>query len=182
MVVLGPAGARAYEYMAELCDGIGPRVAGKAGEARVASRITQRFDALGYAPAERRFTYKDAGASRTSRNVIATKPGASAEQIVIGARHDSVGVGRGAFDKARYGKIWHSKKDTVAYIEQRFPGRVQAQMLTESEALAEFLTTYSLKKRRPAWTRSQGPEAGGGPAAAARRLSRCARTPPPADP
>jgi alkaline phosphatase isozyme conversion protein len=283
-----PAGAGAYEYMAELSDGIGPRVAGKAGEARAAARITQWFTALGYSPAEQPFTYKDAGASHSSRNVVVTKPGASAQRIIIGAHYDSVGVGRGAFDNAsgvalmmelagelkaqttpytlvfvafgaeepglkgsaayfrslsaqdkaatilmvnfdsvatgdqvycysskdqawpqlairsmarqmgatiltnpglnkdypygttgdwsdhavfarnhvpylyfeatnwligdkdgyvnsaKYGEIWHSKKDTISYIEQRFPGRMQAQLQTEYEALAEFLTTYSL--------------------------------------
>ena len=80
-----PAGASACEYMAELCDGIGQRVAGEAGEARAASRITQWFGALGYAPDERQLTYKDADASRTSGNVVATKPSPSAEQIIIGA-------------------------------------------------------------------------------------------------
>lgn len=283
-----PAGAGAYEYMAELSDGIGPRVAGKAGEARAAARITQWFGALGYAPVEQPFTYKVSGASHTSRNVVVTKPGTSAEQIIIGAHYDSVGVGRGAFDNAsgvalmmelagelkalttpytlafvafgaeevglkgsdayfkslsardkadtvlminfdsvatgdrvycysskaqawpqlairsmarqmgatiltspglnkdypygttgdwsdhavfarndipylyfeatnwllgekdgyinsaKYGEIWHSRKDTISYIEQRFPGRMQAQLQTESAALVEFLTTYSL--------------------------------------
>ena len=49
----------------------------------------------------------------------------------------------GYVPSARCGDIWHSKKDTVSYIEQRFPGRMEAQLEVGFDALAAFLTTYS---------------------------------------
>jgi hypothetical protein len=281
------AATSAYEYMAELSDEIGPRVAGTPAETRTAERITQWFAQLGYEPAIQDFPFKDGGASRTSANVIATKTGSSPQQIVIGAHYDSVKVGRGAFDNAsgvalmmqladalraeetpytlvfvafgaeeaglkgskayfdsmtaaqkaatvlminfdsvatgdqvycyssaaeawpqlalrsmarqmgatiltspglnkdypygttgdwsdhavfakngvpylyleatnwllgdkdgyinsvKYGEIWHSQKDTISYIEQQLPGRMQSQLELEFAALAQFLTTYS---------------------------------------
>jgi alkaline phosphatase isozyme conversion protein len=281
------AATSAYEYMAELSDEIGPRVAGTPAEARTAGRISQWFAQLGYEPALQDFAFKDGGASLNSANVIATKTGSSPQQIVIGAHYDSVKVGRGAFDNAsgvallmqladalraeetpytlvfvafgaeeaglkgskayfdsmtaaqkaatvlminfdsvatgdqvycyssaaeawpqlalrsmarqmgatiltspglnkdypygttgdwsdhavfakngvpylyleatnwllgdkdgyinsvKYGEIWHSQKDTISYIEQQLPGRMQAQLELEFAALAQFLTTYS---------------------------------------
>lgn len=62
------------------------------------------------------------------------------------ATHRLLASKDGDVNSVRYGRIWHSKKDTVAYIEQPFPGRMQAQLQTESEALAEFLTTYPAEK------------------------------------
>jgi len=44
---------------------------------------------------------------------------------------------------AKCGEIWHSRKDTIAYIEQQFPGRMEAQLELEFDALAAFLTTYT---------------------------------------
>jgi len=281
------AATSAYEYMAELSDEIGPRVAGSPGERRAAARVSQWFSRLGYAPAVQDFSFKDGGASRASANVVATKAGSSSAQIVIGAHYDSIATGRGTFDNAsgvalmmqladalraeetlytlvfvafgaeeaglkgskayfgsmtaeqkaatvlminfdsvatgdrvycyssaaqawpqlalrsmarqmgatiltspglnkdypygttgdwsdhavfakngipylyleatnwllgdkdgyinsvKYGEIWHSKKDTIAYIEQRFPGRMKAQLELEFSALTEFLTTYT---------------------------------------
>ncbi len=97
----GPtAGTDAYEYMAELTDEIGPRVAGRSGERRAGERILQWFTDLGYVPDTQDFTFSAGSASRSSRNIVAVKPGASAEQIVIGAHYDSVSAGRGAFDNA----------------------------------------------------------------------------------
>ena len=94
------AGITAYEYMAELSDEIGPRVAGTPAEARAAARITEWFAVLGYDPDLQSFTFSDGDSSRTSANVIAAKPGTSSRQIVIGAHYDSVARGRGAFDNA----------------------------------------------------------------------------------
>jgi len=281
------AATSAYEYMAELSDEIGPRVAGTPAEVRAAERISQWLTQLGYAPAMQDFSFKDGGASHASANVVATKAGTSPKQIIIGAHYDSVATGRGAFDNAsgvalmmqladalrtaqtpytlvfvafgaeelgskgsnayfrsmtaeqkaatvlminfdsvatgdqvycyssaaeawpqltlrsmarqmgatiltspgfnkdypygttgdwsdhavfakngvpylyleatnwllgdkdgyinsaKYGEIWHSKKDTISYIEQQLPGRMEAQFEVEFAALAEFLTTYS---------------------------------------
>ncbi len=99
--VAGPtAGTSAYEYMAELSDEIGARVAGRSGEQLAGDRLLQWFTDLGYAPDTQDFTFRDGGTSRRSRNIVAVKPGASAQQIVIGAHYDSVSAGRGAFDNA----------------------------------------------------------------------------------
>lgn len=99
--VAGPtAGTSAYEYLADLSDGIGARVAGLSGERRAGDRILQWFGDLGYAPDTQEFSFRAGGDSRDSRNIVAVKPGASSRQIVIGAHYDSVSVGRGAFDNA----------------------------------------------------------------------------------
>jgi len=99
--VTGPtAGTSAYEYMAELSDEIGARVAGLSTEKRAGDRILQWFGELGYAADTQEFTFRTNGKTRHSRNIVAVKPGVSGEQIVIGAHYDSVRVGRGAFDNA----------------------------------------------------------------------------------
>jgi hypothetical protein len=99
--VAGPtAGTSAYEYMAELSDEIGSRVAGLSSETRAGDRILQWFGDLGYTPDAQTFTYTQSGDGRHSRNIVAVKPGLSGKQIVIGAHYDSVRVGRGAFDNA----------------------------------------------------------------------------------
>jgi alkaline phosphatase isozyme conversion protein len=99
--VAGPtAGTSAYEYMAELSDEIGSRVAGLSTEKRAGDRIFQWFGDLGYAPDTQEFTFTQDDERRHSRNIVAVKPGTSGEQIVIGAHYDSVRAGRGAFDNA----------------------------------------------------------------------------------
>jgi alkaline phosphatase isozyme conversion protein len=90
------AATSAYEYMAELSDGIGARVAGTPAAVKAADRISQWFADLGYQPSMQEFSFKADGASHPSTNVIATKAGASPKQIIIGAHYDSVAVGRGA--------------------------------------------------------------------------------------
>ena len=37
-------------------------------------------------------------------------------------------------------EVWQSKKDTLSYIEQRYPGRLQHQLDEEFTAFAAFLT------------------------------------------
>jgi hypothetical protein len=99
--VAGPtAGTSAYEYMAELSDEIGPRVAGLSPEVHAGDRILEWFGDLGYTPDTQDFTFPEGDKIRHSRNIVAVKPGASGKQIVIGAHYDSVGAGRGAFDNA----------------------------------------------------------------------------------
>jgi len=99
--VAGPtAGTSAYEYMAELTDEIGSRVAGLSSETRAGDRILEWFGELGYAPDTQEFTYRRDGESHRTRNIVAVKPGVSGQQIVIGAHYDSVAAGRGAFDNA----------------------------------------------------------------------------------
>ena len=41
-------------------------------------------------------------------------------------------------------EVWHSKKDTLSYIEQRYPGRLEHQLGEEFTALAAFLTEYEV--------------------------------------
>lgn len=99
--VAGPtAGASAYEYMAELSDELGSRVAGLSTEVHAGDRILQWFGDLGYSPDTQDFTFSEGGKTRHSRNIVAVKPGVSGQQIVIGAHYDSVATGRGAFDNA----------------------------------------------------------------------------------
>jgi hypothetical protein len=99
--VAGPtAGTDAYEYMAELSDEIGSRVAGLSSETRAGDRILQWFTDLGYTPDTQDFTFTKGGEIHHSRNLIAVKPGQSGREILIGAHYDSVNVGRGAFDNA----------------------------------------------------------------------------------
>jgi hypothetical protein len=99
--VAGPTpGTSAYEYMAELSDEIGSRVAGLSTEKRAGDRIIAWFGELGYVPDTQDFAFEQDGKTRRSRNIVAVKPGVSGEQIVIGAHYDSVRVGRGAFDNA----------------------------------------------------------------------------------
>jgi alkaline phosphatase isozyme conversion protein len=99
--VAGPtAGTDAYEYMAELSDEIGSRVAGLSSETRAGDRILQWFSDLGYTPDTQDFTFTKGGEIHHSRNIIAVKPGLSSREILIGAHYDSVNVGRGAFDNA----------------------------------------------------------------------------------
>lgn len=99
--VAGPtAGTAAYEYIAELSDDIGSRVAGLSTEKRAGDRILEWFGELGYAPDTQDFAFAAGGETRHSRNIVAVKPGVSGKQIVVGAHYDSVKVGRGAFDNA----------------------------------------------------------------------------------
>ncbi len=99
--VAGPtAGTSAYEYLAELSDELGPRVAGLSTEKRAGDRILDWFGELGYTPDTQDFTFTTGGRTRHSRNIVAVKPGVSGKQIVVGAHYDSVAPGRGAFDNA----------------------------------------------------------------------------------
>ena len=53
------------------------------------------------------------------------------------------------------GEVWNSKKDTLSYIEQRYPGRLEQQLGDEFTALAAFLTQY----RFPRPVSGAGPQA-----------------------
>ena len=94
------AGTSAYEYMAELSDGIGARVSGTPAEAQAAALVGGWFTDLGYQPTTQVFTFKSDGKSTSSQNIIAVKAGTSSKRIIIGAHLDSVAKGRGAFDNA----------------------------------------------------------------------------------
>jgi hypothetical protein len=113
----GPtAGTSAYEYLAELSDEIGPRVAGLSSETRAGDRILQWFGDLGYAPDTQEFTYRAGGEPHRSRNIVAVKPGVSGEQIVIGAHYDCVAAGRGAFDNASGVALMMQLADALRFV------------------------------------------------------------------
>ncbi len=92
----------AYEYVAELSDTIGPRVAGTPAEVRTTDLVSQWF----------------------------------ATNWLLGDKDGYVST-------VKAGEIRHRKKVTISCIEQQFPGRIQAQVEAELEALAAFLTTYT---------------------------------------
>jgi alkaline phosphatase isozyme conversion protein len=50
----------------------------------------------------------------------------------------------GYINTAKDREIWHSRKDTLSFIEQRYPGRLARQLETEFSALTTFLTTYEV--------------------------------------
>jgi alkaline phosphatase isozyme conversion protein len=41
-----------------------------------------------------------------------------------------------------YGGVWHSKNDTLAFIETAYPGRIQERLYTYSQVLTELLKFY----------------------------------------
>lgn len=93
-------GKIAYEHLKVLSNEIGGRVAGTEGETRAEEYIYDQFQGLGYDAAIQEFTYIRRGVTYSSANVIAVKPGKSAEEVIVGAHYDSVSVGRGADDNA----------------------------------------------------------------------------------
>lgn len=95
-----PAGQIAYVHVEAMSEGIGPRLAGSEAEARTAQYIILEFERLGYLSELRPFTVTVKGKTIHSANVIAIKHGASAQEIIVGAHYDSVGVGKGADDNA----------------------------------------------------------------------------------
>lgn len=95
-----PAGQIAYAHVEALSEDIGPRLAGTAGEAEAARYIVLEFERLGYVSELRPFSVTVKGKVINSANVVAIKPGASAQEIIVGAHYDSVNVGKGADDNA----------------------------------------------------------------------------------
>lgn len=95
-----PAGQIAYDHVKALSEGIGPRLAGSAQEAKAAQYIVLEFERLGYVSELRPFSVVVKGKKINSANVVAVKPGASSREIIVGAHYDSVKVGKGADDNA----------------------------------------------------------------------------------
>ncbi len=93
-------GQIAYAHMESLSAGIGPRVAGTAEESKAAQYIILEFERLGYVSELHPFTVTVKGRRVNSANVIAVKPGASIQEIIVGAHYDSVAAGKGADDNA----------------------------------------------------------------------------------
>ncbi|MCP4692647.1 MAG: M20/M25/M40 family metallo-hydrolase, partial [Desulfobacterales bacterium] len=91
---------RALEHMAYISDTIGIRVAGSPEEKTTRDYIAGQLMELGLSVSLQKFRFEDGGAFGESFNVVAVIPGASAQQLIVGAHYDSVEVGEGASDNA----------------------------------------------------------------------------------
>jgi hypothetical protein len=60
--------------------------------------------------------------------------------LYIEATNWLIGDKDGYTNNAKYGEIWHSPKDTVAWIETVFPGRMMLQLSAADATFREFLT------------------------------------------
>ena len=56
------------------------------------------------------------------------------------------GIRAGLAATAEDGRLWHTRKDSVAYIDRTYPGRVRRQ-LADLSRLLETLLTSKLEKR-----------------------------------
>ena len=93
-------GVLARTYLVALTD-LGPRVAGTEKEAQAAQYISDTFAQMGYSAELQSFSEPDGeGMVIDSANVIATKTGSSAQEIIVGAHYDSADMGLGADDNA----------------------------------------------------------------------------------
>lgn len=97
-----PASGRvAREHLVYLADGIGARVAGSEEEAQAAAYVEAAFETYGYDVQVQPFGFADwFGTRGESANIIAVRPGASGEEIIVGAHYDSSDEGDGADDNA----------------------------------------------------------------------------------
>lgn len=93
-------GAMAYEHMKYLAYEIGPRVAGTGNERKAEQYVKSQFERMGFTTEVQEFNYTRGGATISSSNVIAYKPGKSSKQVIVGAHYDSVSAGRGVDDNA----------------------------------------------------------------------------------
>ncbi len=64
----------------------------------------------------------------------------------VTATNWAAGEGDGRTQTAKHGRVWHTPKDTVRFIEKNYPGRVQGQ-LADLSRLLEVLLTSELEKR-----------------------------------
>jgi Zn-dependent M28 family amino/carboxypeptidase len=98
---------------------IGARQAGTDSEAAAADYITGQFESWGYEVEIQEFEFPDGGASLdgTSRNVIAVKPGADDQMVVIGAHMDSVTDGTGADDNASGVAVMLAAAEALATVD-----------------------------------------------------------------
>ena len=95
-----PAGQIAYAHLEAISEGIGPRLTGTEAESKTATYLVLEFERLGYVSELRPFSVPVEGKVINSANVMAVKPGASPQEIIVGAHYDSVEVGKGADDNA----------------------------------------------------------------------------------
>jgi hypothetical protein len=95
-----PAGQIAYAHVEALSEKFGARLAGTAKEAEAAQYIILEFERLGYVSELHPFNVTVKGKVINSANIVAVKPGASSQEIIVGAHYDSVSAGKGADDNA----------------------------------------------------------------------------------
>ncbi|WP_237446485.1 M20/M25/M40 family metallo-hydrolase [Shimazuella alba] len=91
-------GELAYQQVTYLSENIGSRVAGTASEKTASQYLQTQLKRLGLKTSIQNFTYTQKGTTYHSQNVVATKPGKSKKELIIGAHYDSVSVGNGADD------------------------------------------------------------------------------------
>lgn len=87
---------KAMKHVWRLSNRIGVRVRGTEGERRGARYVKSRFESLGYQVKVQKFSVD----GRTSRNVVASWPGAISHPFVIGGHMDTVARSPGANDNA----------------------------------------------------------------------------------
>ncbi|WFA20163.1 M20/M25/M40 family metallo-hydrolase [Paenibacillus mucilaginosus] len=145
-----PPGTLAGKHLAYLAETIGTRPAGSEQEAQAAAYISGEFAKLGLAVEEQPFHYtvkqqgleaelhneggEEAGVTLAvygedsaavtvdvySKNIIATKPGLSPKQIIVGAHYDSVTAGKGADDNASGVAVMLEAAETVAKLDSPY--------------------------------------------------------------
>jgi hypothetical protein len=109
---------RAMAHVRKLAGDIGVRVRATEGERKGAAFIAGQFRSLGYEVFVQKFSV-DGG---TSRNVVATWPGAQRYPIILGGHMDSVPTSPGANDNA-------SGVSVLLEIARLVRGTVQGQLL-----------------------------------------------------
>ena len=93
-------GTQSLEHVTYLSTTIGKRVAGSQEEIAARDYIIGQFLAMGLSVSQQEFEYQSGDAFGISYNVIASIPGASDKEVILGAHYDSVDVGEGATDNA----------------------------------------------------------------------------------
>lgn len=90
------------ELLEELCEKIGPRIAGTQSEVEASEYIHNQFEDFGYDPITQPFSYEnvETGIEGQSQNIIATLAGSGEKQIILGAHYDSADSGSGADDNS----------------------------------------------------------------------------------
>ncbi len=103
VMIAGPAATpaeRALEHMAYISENIGIRTAGSWEERVTRDYIVNELQNAGLTVETQKFTFESDDVFGESYNVIAVVPGASTEQVIVGAHYDSVDVGEGYSDNA----------------------------------------------------------------------------------
>lgn len=93
-------GTIAFATMKQFSETVGPRPSNSEGAIRAREFVLHAFQQYGYEPAYQEFIAGE-GADRVySANIVALKPGESAETLVVGAHYDTAPRSRGATDNA----------------------------------------------------------------------------------